>query len=234
MTTIDQQLINLIDQRIKASSSKDKAIGTCASRDSVGPGGTVLFDGSTVAMPVKVLGTVFVQPGDRCVLDRYGTEWIVTGSFSAFGLGEASVVGTGPSGGTGSLTSATFIDLIEIPAISFTKWYDNTYTQMSLSISMRSTSGATAYAARFGLRLTPLSGQNYSATDYTMNFLRFEDGTQRLSSTYLIRALDIPAGSYSVQVRWRRQTASGTGILDSGDVYSIMLNEGVRSGSPIL
>jgi hypothetical protein len=234
MANLDTDMVALIDQRIRAAGERTKAQGTCVTRDTTGPGGTVLFDGSTVAMPVKVLGNVFVQPGDRCVLDKYQTTWVVTGSFSAFGLGEASKVGNGPSTPTSALTSSTYVDLNEIGPLTFDKVYDNTMVQMTLSITMRSTTSGQVFSSRLGLRFTPLEGQNYTATDLVMNFIRFEDTSQRLGNTYTARVTDIPAGAYSVQVRWRRVSSTGTGVVDSGDVYSIMLNEAIRSSSPIL
>lgn len=232
MPTIDQNLIDLIDQRIRQSTMRDKATGTCVTRATTGPAADVTFDGSTVAMPVKVLGTVFIRPGDRCILDLYGTEWIVTGSFSSLGFGEAAKTGNGPSGGTGALTSSSYVDLTEITPLRFEKTFDNTVVRISMGVTMRSTSAP--YSSRFGLRCTPLDGQTYTPSDYVLNFISFLDTSQRLGSTFSTKVTDMPAGAYSCQVRWRRVSASGSGLLDSGDVYFLEMDERVRTSSPIL
>lgn len=232
MPTMDQNMITLIDQRIRQAATMDRATGTCVNRATTGPGADVTFDGSTVAMPVKVLGTVFIRPGDRCVLDLYGTEWIVTGSFSSLGFGEAAKTGNGPSGGTGAITNSSYADVIEITPLRFVKTFDITVVRIAMGITMRSTSAP--YSTRFGLRCTPLDGQTYTPSDYILNFISFSDATQRLGSTFSTKVTDMPAGAYSCQVRCRRVSASGSGLFDSGDVYYLEMDERVRTSSPIL
>jgi len=231
--TIDQNLLTLIDERIRQSSTSTRAVGTCVTRATTGPAADVQFDGSTVAMPVKVLGNVFIRPGDRCVLDRYGTDWLVTGSFNTLGFGESSKTGNGPSGGTGALTSTTYLDLSEITPLRFDKTFDNTVVRIGFGSTMRAT-GTVPYAMRFGLRCTPLDGQAYTPSDYVLGFIRWETANERLGSYYSMKVTDMPAGGYSCQVRWRRVTAVGSGVLDSGDVYFLEMDERVRTSSPIL
>lgn len=231
--SIDQDLIRLIDQRIQSAQQKTEARGTCVSRDTTGPGADVLFDGSTVAMPVKVLGGVFLQPGNRCVLDKYGSDWVVTGSWSALGLGEASQVGTGPVGGTGGLTSGTFVDLTELAVKRFDKVYDATYVRMGVGAACVSSASSTA--VRFALRFTPLDpGGGYTATDYNATFIYFNVTGTHLSAYSASRITGMPAGSYNVQLRWRRSSGAGSLTADQNDVLWFELDEGIRASVPIL
>lgn len=224
--------IELIDQRIRLASARDRAAGTCVTRASTGPDADVLFDGSSVAMPVKVLGSVFVQPGDRCLLDRYGSDWVVTGSWSSLGVGEAAHV-QAPAAPTATLTSTTFVDLAEIDAFAFRKAYDGTYVRMGLTAGAYSTTAGAA--VRWAYRLTPLdAGSTWPAQDFPMGLLLFNTTNQHMSVTSSARFITIPAGSYQVQVRWRRTNAVSGAVADTNDPYSCELDEGVRTGAPIL
>lgn len=229
---IDQDLIALIDQRIRSAAAKDKAAGTCVSRDTTGSGADVAFDGSTVAMPVKVLGNVFMKPGDRCVLERFGSDWVVIGSWSALGLGECSVFGFGP-GGAVSTTSASFVDFSDIAPRQFDKAFDATYVRMAVTAGCYSTAISTG--VRFGIRITPLDAESaYPATDLAMNNIWFNQANIHQTNYYHYRYTVLPAGSYEIQLRWRRGAGTGTITADSADLFSVELDEAVRAGVPIL
>jgi hypothetical protein len=230
---LDENLVRLIDQRIAMSRAVTRATGTCITRATTGPGADVMFDGSTVAMPVKVLGTVFLTPGDRCVLDKYGTEWIVTGSFSALGLGEASRYVTGPSGGTGNLSSTSYVDFQEITPLGFNKRYDGTYIRIGMTASCYAeTNTATMF---FALRFSPTdTTTGYTATDYTTNYIFHHSTLEHRTNTAFRRILSVPAGYYLVQARWRKSSGSGTLKADAQDLFSIEIDEGIRESAPIL
>jgi hypothetical protein len=231
MPTFDQNLVDLIDQRVRAGQARTRMVGTCVDRDTTGPGAQVIVDGDVFAVPVKVLGHVFLQDGHRCVLDKYGSDWIVTGSFAAFGLGESTYhnVGSTPE----SVTSSAYVDLAQVAPKTITKRFDGTYLRMAIK--------ATAWVAttagtqlRFGLRLTPTSGQAFTATDYNVTFLLYNVVSQHLVNAGWARNLGIPAGDYTWQVRWRRPAGTGTPTFDTGDEISVELDEGVRGVAPIL
>lgn len=227
----DTNLVRLIDQRIAVSRAVTRATGTCVARATTGPGADVTFDGSTVAMPVKVLGTVFLTPGDRCVLDRYGTEWIVTGSFSAFGLGETSRLASA-TGSSSLVTSSTFVDLQEVAPFSFTKVYDLTYVRMAMyGMCVSRTSSSTMY---FGLRITAVADNGYAANDITMGYVQHDSADVHRGSYAVHRSINMPAGNYTFQARWRRQSGTGSLQVDSADRFSIEIDEGVRASSPVL
>lgn len=230
MTEFSDEDIALIDQRIRVAQQKMRAVGVCVSRDTTGPGAQVLFDGSTVAMRVKVLGNVSIQPGIRCVLDKYDTSWFVTGAWSAFQLGLSHYrdIGTG----TDTTTSTTYVDSTQIGPQPFTKYYDNTQVQI-LGLIGAWVSGS-ASQLRFGIRFTPLSGQNYTATDYNLTLLDYNVVNQHLSNAGGDRLTDLPAGDYSWQLRWRRVSGTGTMTTDTHDSFTIFVDEILKQGSPIL
>lgn len=222
-----------IDQRIRYMVGTTRAVGVCVDRDSVGPGAQVLFDGSTVAMPVKVLGNVSLQPDIRCVLDKYGTDWFVTGAWSAFQLGEASYHNVGSTSESPG-TSGVYVDLAQVTPRNFTKYYAATYVRMAI----RATAFATTAAAelRFGIRLIPQSGQNFTAADHNVTYFFYNNtvlGTH-LPNIGWARYTNIPAGDYTWQVRWRRAGGTGTFTFNTDDEISVELDEGVRSGFPVL
>lgn len=233
MAGFDQDLINLIDQRIRLNAARTRAVGTCVTRATTGPAADVVFDGSTQAMPVKVLGSVVLRAGDRCVLDRYGTEWIVTGSFVSSAFGEASWQGP-PSSQTSTLTSGTFVDIQEIPPLTFDKAFDNTYVRMDMEASAFALTSANT-GVRWGLRWTPVvTSKPYTASVYSMNSQFFNATSVHETCHYNARPIDIPAGRYEVQACWRRTSGSGGLTSDNADMYTIELDEAVRASTPVL
>jgi hypothetical protein len=233
MPTFDQNLIDLIEQRIRAAQARTEMRGTCVDRDPTGPGATVIFDGDVFAVPVKVLGHVLLKEGYRCVLGKYGSDWIVTGSWAnPAAFGEASHFGTGPAATT-TTTSAVYTDLTDVPPITFTKYYDATYMQIAVQTgAFAATAGA---AVRFGIRLTPQDASStYTPTDY--NVIQFQIspvGTHEAMSG-ACRQIGIPAGTYTAQLRWLRSSGTGTLSFNNGDPITIQIDEAVRFVAPIL
>ncbi|WP_146605722.1 hypothetical protein [Micromonospora craterilacus] len=72
--------MRLIDARIRAARDRQTAVGTVQASLSASRA-TVTFDGSALAVPVKVLAHASVQAGSRVALTRYGSEWVVVGAF---------------------------------------------------------------------------------------------------------------------------------------------------------
>jgi hypothetical protein len=231
--SLDASMIALIDQRIRANAQMTKAVGTCVERDPTGPGATVIFDGSTVAMPVKVLGHVFLQPGFRCVLDKYGTDWIVSGSFAAMGLGEASSSQFPAT--TGGLTSSTYLDINELSPLTFTKLFDRTYVRFAMTASCYLNVGTDINRVRFALRVTGVeTSAAYTATDYDLNYNVCDLNGEHISTHATSRTTTMPAGIYNVQARWRRTAGAGTLRANGDDLFTIEVDEGVRQLTPLL
>jgi hypothetical protein len=225
--------IRLIDERIALARRQDRATGTVVSRDTIGPGATVIFDGSTVAMPVRVAGGVGATDGDRVLLTRHGSDWIVTESFSAFSLGEANKALDNLGAATGALTSATFVDLAEFGGLPFAKTYDLTFVRMQVQAQAFVT-GAAAKVF-FALRFTPVAGGiGFTPSDVPMGGININQLNTHVSYTTPRRNTGIPAGTYTVTLRWRRVSGTGQIFADTNDSFAVELDEHVRALVPIL
>lgn len=232
------ELVALVDQRIRAAAVATRAFGTCAGRDVVGPGASVLFDGSTVAVPVKVLGHVVLRAGMRCTLDKYGTEWIVTGAFAVpeFGYTNMFVPGV-----VTTTTSAAFTDVAGFPTFQFVKYHDATaveFTQSAVCYSQTATS-----RMRYALRLTQTDGDTpYTPVDIVGVEIRLDDINIRSPQTqqWIVPGptntmgsdVNIPAGVYTGVWRWRRTNGTGTLTMDTTDQFSLTVREKVLPSSP--
>lgn len=237
-----EELIRLIDQRVRAAQTRDRHWGTCVERDTTGPGAQVVFDGSTVAMPVKVQGTVFCREGDRVMLDRYGSDWVITGAWVGMALGEASASTLGPVGGSGTLTNASYVDVNEFTPFTFTKAYDLTFVRIAVNAAcFANVAGGTS--VRWGVRFTPQdASSSFTAQDYNVASIYFNNTGVHLQTYSAMRALGvpaggsfgIPAGNYSVSLRWLRWGGTGNLQFDSGDYFMIECDEGIRTVQPFL
>jgi hypothetical protein len=78
---LNSDLLDIIDARIASMMPRMSAVGTII--EWTPPAAMVLFDGSTLAVPVKVFNDVDGRAGDRCGLMKFGHDWAVTGSFGA-------------------------------------------------------------------------------------------------------------------------------------------------------
>jgi len=231
MSTWDEDLIRLVDQRIAQYSQRRSAVGTCVTREVIGWGASVLFDGATTAVPVKVLGHVELQPGMRCTLDKYGSEWLVTGAFAVPQMGEAGGLAFNVGVVTTSIT--TFADHTGLSTFTFQKFHDNTAVEIFHSGSGYATVQNTT--ARWALRLTQTEGETpYTPVDLNTFYLSWSTANERIWGLSTFTYTGIPAGIYTGQWRWRR--AAGTGVVTNAgeDFYSYKLREVVRASSPYL
>jgi hypothetical protein len=227
-------LIRLIDERIALSRRQDRAQGTVVARDTTGPGAMVVFDGSTTPVPVKCAGNVFTNQNDRVLLARHGSDWIVTESFSSNSFGEASKHFSGGLGSTsGNLTSATYVDLTEFGTIQFTKAFDLTYVQAQVTVGGYATAIDTR--AAWALRYTPVAGaEGYTPTDITMAIINWDVANVHRGITAMGRVISLPAGTYTVSLRWRRTAGSGNVVANNNDEYAVAVDEHPRANVPIL
>lgn len=233
MSLYDDDQIALIDQRIRLHTKQTVSMGSIVSRDTTGPGAMAVMDGATVAVPVKVLGTSPVREGDRVTLELFGTEWLVTGTFSANGFGEANQAVEGLSGATGALTSGSFVDLTEFGSFEFTKNYDATFVRLQVQGSAFAT-GAIAKVF-WALRFTALEGgAGYTPADISVGGMQINTLSAHIGYTSMRRVTNIPAGTYTVQLRWRRASGSGSIFADTNDSYAVEVDERVRSAAPVL
>ncbi|WP_045740863.1 hypothetical protein [Actinoplanes rectilineatus] len=228
-----EDLITIVDQRISLAGQTTRATGTVVDVDTSGPGATVLFDGAATAMPVKILGSVFARQGHRVTLDKYGKDWVVTGAFAGPGFGEASRVVEGLSGTTAGMTSATFVDLTEFGSFSFSKMYDGTYVR--LSATFMAMSSGTFTRAGWAVRLTPTAGgAGYTPTDVPVGFIYFSQASVYGAGSGARRLINVPAGTYTATLRWRRISGTGSITADHNAWFQVEIDEGVRANQPVL
>lgn len=226
-------LVAMVDQRIRLFLSRNRAMGTLATKATTGSEGTALIDGAETATSVKVPGSVFCQPGDRVCLDRYGSDWVVTNAFTGPGFGEALRYVDGLPSATGTAPTGAFSDLVEFGTLTFTKVYDATF--VAAVVQAGAYSSATLTEAGFAVRFTPIDGgDGYTPTDWGVTSLYFNNSGQHLSVTGQRRLTGIPAGTYTVSLRWRRVAGTGNLAADDRDTFSVGLDERVRQLTPIL
>jgi hypothetical protein len=229
--------IRLIDQRVRAALQTTRASGTVVTRDTTGPGATVLQDGSTVPVPAKVTGSTFVRPGDRCLMDRYGTsDWVVTQSWSTLTFGELSKTYDGLGSTTSALTSSTFVDLTEFEPTTFTKAFDLTSVRIQVQAEAY-TSGSAGQTAKvnWGVRFTPIEGaEGYTPIDIGIGGININQLSTHVSYTSTRRYISLPAGTFTVSLRWRRVSGAASVLADTNDAYALELDERVRGSIPIL
>jgi hypothetical protein len=230
----DADLIALIDQRIRLAAITTRSMGTIVSRATTGPAATALFDMSTNPVPVKVFGSAMCQPGDRVAIEKFGSDWIVTAAYSAPRLGQASRNIQGLSGTTGNLSSATYVDLTEFGSFTFTKLYDNTMIEVFACVG--AFADANGSVVEFGIRFAATAGGvGYTTSDQVIGMMPI-NGTNVHEVGALSRQIIgiVPAGTYTVTMRWRRKSGSANIAGNTTDFYGITLYERVRYDSPYL
>jgi hypothetical protein len=230
MLSQDEQLLRLIDSRIEAGRARTEAFGTCVSRNGSGSVGYVIFDGSQTPVPVKVAGYVVLRPAMRCMLAKFGTVWVVVGTFAAPALGRASLFAF--CSGAQTTVLGSFADHPGLSAFTFTKYHDNTIIDTTIAVSGFSTAVSTA--CRWALRFTQTSGDiAYTPADLGANQIYWSTANVRQYATVSYdNTAAIPAGVYSVRLRWRRDTGSGTVTNSSDDLYSVRMREFFSDASP--
>jgi hypothetical protein len=80
--SIDDEFLSVIDSRIDAAIVPEKYAGTVATTNPV----TVLFDGSGAAVDCTVAQNVVLDEGDRVVVDKVGSDYVITSTFGKYQL----------------------------------------------------------------------------------------------------------------------------------------------------
>jgi hypothetical protein len=210
-------LMEVIDQRVAAGVARDTATGTVSARSTTGTGAQVVFDGSALAVPVKVAGGVHAFAGDRVALQRFGADWVVVVSFTPRGPSRAT---TGGALGFGTTTSVTYVDMPGPVQLAFTKWYDLTTVVARIEVAAYTT-GAGDTGVRYAVNMATGAG----STDYDVAHFFFNPGVQHLPVAGTAPITGLVAGVYTVTARWRRTAGTGTLTVDSNDWLSMDLNE---------
>lgn len=232
MTAFDDGLIRTIDDRIKRFLPTLTARGTVVSRDTTGPVVQVLFDGDSIAMPVKCAGNVFCQANDRVVLTKHGPTWVVIGAFTGPGYGEM-FRRINFSGATTAYNTTSFTDLTEWGTKEFVKFYDNTFIRVGMSWQGFMSAGNTG--VEFGFRMTQTVGSGaYTPADVACGRCLITTSGNRGANSGAARLGAVPAGTYTVSYRIRRYVGTGTINGDASDTVWMEMDERVSAGNPVL
>jgi hypothetical protein len=227
-----ERMIQLVDARIEASKRKVVDFGTVQDRDVVGPGATVVFDGSQDASPVKVPGHVHCFAGDRVVLQLVKGTWVVMGTFNRRQLAEASLRMFGPNP-AGTSTSATFVDQPVAMSLPFSKRYDLTATAIELTTTMymATSGGAVQTAVRVSGAPGTLTATTFTPIDLAVGYHPFPSSPLVVAwPVYgFTRTVALPAGDYVLVPRWRRANGAGTMTQDNGHLIQLAADEIFRS-----
>jgi len=196
--TYPDALLRTIETVVRRLVPHTNDVGTVVSVQAVNMRAMVIFDGATVATPVKVAGHVHCRPGDRVGLTKRASDWYV--DIVTNRIGGPNAAGVNVAVPTGSTSSATPTNLPGDPSFPFTKRWDNTPLMLCGS--------ATAYTlatSSLGLYLgLTLAG---TQTTYLMWELESPAGVRfGTSTTRILPDADysavVPAGDYTVNVMW--------------------------------
>jgi hypothetical protein len=198
--SINDPLLDVIDQRIKTSAERTSAVGTVAYRSTSFHDRECLvtFDGSSVAVPCKMAGDVEVQSGDRVGLQKFGSDWAVIVSFTRRWPNE---IGFDTTAATGTSTSTTYTDVPGSPAFTIIKRYDETTLKLYVSVSCSSDS--TGMRAMFGLSDGTTTYDVVSVHLGATAFVRYSMSSYRSLFAF-------PAGEYTFTLQWKRTAGTGT------------------------
>jgi hypothetical protein len=222
----DEAEIRAIDARIAAAMVKQRDFGTVITRDTTGPGATVLFDNATTPQPVKVLGHVNCFPDDRVVVELFKTTWVVVGSFVRRGLGETTASSSGPAGAANT-SSATFVDMPSNTTALFTKRYSDTLVRFRLWATTWTSIANTEMQSAVRIQGTPGTATEvtFTAVDVAVGYIEYDSVGVRASVHGQARSTTIPAGDFTLTARWRRAAGTGACIMDSHDLIILEADE---------
>jgi hypothetical protein len=215
---LPEELIAAIDARVAFALQQSHAWGVVASRDST-VDAQVVFDGSALAVPVKVAADVDAFEGDRVAMAKVGRWWTVLGSMTRHWPTDAVAW---QNQGSGSTASTTFANTPTTTAVTFTKRWDNTRVLAAMTGSAYVDTSATDI--EFGLKFVDADGV-VTTTAAIVSWLFDTTNAHRTKSDYKIVS-GLAAGTYTVTAQWRHgATGGGTDSTFGYDVISFHVAE---------
>lgn len=118
--------------------------------------------------------------------------------------------------GAGTTTSATYVDLPAPSSLSFTKKY-NASTKLIVTVCAGARSNAALTTVRFGVRI--------NGVDTDVAHMEIPDANKHVALSGVTTVTGLLAGTYTVQVRYRRTAGAGTLQVDSNDWLSLAVEE---------
>jgi hypothetical protein len=217
----NDRLLEIIDARVRASQRSTTATGTIASLDVIGMLAMVTMDGSTLAVPVKVPGSVAAAPGDRCLLQQFGSDWVVT---SAFSIRWPEDKGINIMAAAGS-AAGTFANMPGTPSFPFTKRYG--YTRLLWTVKI------TTFSATLGSRVYTQATATGPPGTFTQAVGQFQFANStgappidRLLAGWDQEQLNVPVGDYTATLQWRTDTVAPNSIsVNAEDTITFRVRE---------
>lgn len=217
--------IELIQQQIRSSMTKDRATGKIITRSRSSNDATAVFSNSETPVQVKVPGGVHAFEDDLVCLDRYGSLWVVTHSFGSVGYGSASYWDFQAGG---AVSTSGWQDMPGSPSFNYTKQYDGTVTRLAMKVDGYASNSANT-ALQHGIRV---AGQPNTATaltftpiDVGLNHMIFNQLGVNIPSYGALRESTMPAGDYVLTGRWRVASGAGNINTDGNDVTVMEADE---------
>lgn len=198
MTEFADGLADYVDGRIAKAVQKFTSPGTVvtATADSVNV--DVIMDGSNASTPCKTYRNVRCKKGDRVGLVKFGSDWVVVGTYGFSGW--PKVYGTTDFCSSANTTSGTY-SAMPVAPFTYTKEFDATKSWMFLSVEVFVlTNGDTPMCS--------LSFNGVDPGDFPLFLQAFGTTGRFAMAGFWTRAGDL-AGTYTVQPVWKRYTGTG-------------------------
>lgn len=216
MVTAD--LLNAIDERVRRVQQENRALGTVAEVTGL-VDALVTFDGSSLAIPVKVFGDVSIVEGDRVGLERYGVWWIVTGTLTRRWPASNGLRKTQSTGGT--TTSGTYGNTPDVAEFTFVKRWDT--TNITVKIFASGYTDVADTRIEMGVKATETSTAVTSTVDICR--LRLNPANTHLHFGGIVPLAGYAAGTYLLRAQWKRSSGTGTLHMDGEDQVFIGADE---------
>lgn len=221
LVAYNDKVLDLIDQRIRAAAGRDTAMGTVVERAADATTAMITIDGSSLAVPVKVFGNVPAAAGDRVGLTRFGSDWVVIGTFTGATTSPLGSANVQTNLGSGTLGLASYQDLPGTPGFTFAKVQSDTVVRFAVAVSLFVTVANTYCLV--GFQVNPLGVG--STVDYDVAAHLFNSSTVYHHFSGFVRVTDLPAGEYDVIGRWRIGSGSGQMNADGNCTISMEATE---------
>lgn len=200
---LDATLLAVIDQRIQAAATATNPAGTVMSVDTTNLRAMVTFDGSSLAVPVKMFGHIDAAEGDRVGLQRFGTDWVIVG---AYARRWQAVSGAHQLSAGGTMSSTTYADLPGSPSFTFTKRWATSAVLMGVHSEVLTDTANTK--AVFGLEWIDSTGTTLAT--YNLAWLEMVAAFTVGTISGLHHGITgITAGAWTVKGKWARWLGAG-------------------------
>lgn len=228
------ELLGMVEETVRrmlpSLRGQDTALGTLVYRDPTGLAGRAVFDGSEIAVAVKVSGALDTRDGDRVALIRTGGYWTAVAALTMGGMGEANRRGA-PTG-TATKDTVAYSDLTVIQSVPFAKLHTTTAVRVAATLSAYSTVATTHM--RLGVVVTGnayVDGSTQTSGDVDLTNFIFNTANQHVPGIGgAARIINLPPGDYSAQIRWRRPSGTGVLTVDTNDWFTFEVDEIRRQG----